>query len=137
MSTSKLKLSPPSNSDFKTPAILSISSDSINKAGLSSMSTENFIPMEVIPRFDWIQKTVDLSIIFYTKSFCNPAVVIEQICDNKVDVKIFILNITFEYIFSLTKDVLWPCVVKIGQETGRCLIIKCLQVLKIQIIFKL
>lgn len=119
MSTSKLKLSPPSNSDFKTPAILSISSDSINKAGLSSFSTESSTPPEVIPRFDWIQKTADLSIIFYTKSLCNPAVVIEQICDNGVDVKIFLLNITFEYIFSLTKDVHWPCVVKIAQETGK------------------
>lgn len=112
------KLSPTSR--LKLPPLLSLSSEALSKF------TERIEPpiqktpsVEVIPRFDWIQKTSELSIYFYTKGFCNPGIFVEQLCDKEMIIKIFIANTSNSYKFSFLKSLKWPCFVKINQETGK------------------
>lgn len=113
----------PSRGDFKTPSMLSVSSESLAatetvKSLITGANVQT--PIEIVPRFDWIQKTSTLNLVFYTKSLCNPGVIIQQICDNEVNIKILLVNSSiYEYKFSLSKDVRWPCQAKISQETGK------------------
>lgn len=113
----RARLSPPTTSFLKFPSILSASSEALTKEPFAEKA-EQHSPVEVIPRFDWIQKTSELSIYFYTKSFCNPGVSIKQFCDTKSEIKIFLANTTNSYKFSFLKSLKWPCFVKINQETG-------------------
>ena len=114
------KLSPPSSSPFmKLPSILSVSSETLSKpSGYGDNIAVTSTPIEVIPRFDWIQKTTNISIYFYTKSFCNPGLSIENFCDKKSEIKIYVANTSNLYKFSFLKSLKWPCTAKIHQETG-------------------
>lgn len=116
----RTKLSPPSSGSFmKFPSILSASSEALSKTFGDKQDTSPQVqPIEIIPRFDWIQKTSELSIFFYTKSFCNPGVSVENICDSKSEIKIYIANTINSYKFSFLKSLKWPCNLKINQETG-------------------
>lgn len=119
----RAKPSPPSSlssSLLKFPAILSVSSDTLSKGAFEKLETPiPAQPIEVIPRFDWIQKTSEISVYFYTKSFCNPGISIENICDKECEIKIFIANTSNVYKFSFLKALKWPCNAKINQETGK------------------
>lgn len=75
-------------------------------------------PIEVIPRFDWIQKTTDLTVIFYTKSMCNPGFSVECMSDCEVVVRIFIDRVMHFCSFRFTHPVVWPCATKLSNETG-------------------
>lgn len=113
------KLSPPSSlaSVLKLPSVLSVSSEGLNK--VEKIDPPALLQnIEIIPRFDWIQKTSELSIYYYTKSLCNPGVSIERLNDKEVDIKILIAGTTNAYKFSFLKSLKWPCVLKINQETG-------------------
>lgn len=118
----KSNLSPAKN-DFKTPSLLSVSSESLTatetiKSLIVGANVQT--PVEILPRFDWIQKTSNLILVFYTKSLCNPGVIIEQICDKEIYIRILLVNNSvYEYKFSLSKDVRWPCQAKVSQETGK------------------
>lgn len=107
------KLSPNMNERFKMPSFkLSNSSPDI-----SSRTQER---LEIIPRFDWIQKTSDLTIIFYTKSLCNPGLIIDYGTSNDTEVDVRILLDTTIHLcqFKFCHDVRWPCTTKITMETG-------------------
>lgn len=83
-------------------------------------------PPVQLPRFDWIQKTDYITIIFYTKPLSNPQVEITK-PDHEYNLNI---NITYDhqtYInqIKINKRIEWPCHTKINYETG-----------KIEIIFK-
>jgi cytochrome-b5 reductase len=112
----RTKLSPPSTFP---KSILSASTETISKV-FSSEKTEPAIPapIEVIPRFDWIQKSSELSIYFYTKGFCNPGISVEYFCDKECEIKILIANTSNSYKFSFLKALKWPCVVRNNLETG-------------------
>lgn len=115
----RTKLSPPSSSMLKFPPLLSVSSEALSKGLFADKPTSPVPPqVEIIPRFDWIQKTPQLSIYFYTKSFCNPGVSIEFKNDKESEIKIIIANTMNLYKFSFFKSLNWPCSVKINQETG-------------------
>lgn len=108
-------LSPPS----LFSSILSVSTETLS----NKFSEKSDVPaprqeIEVIPRFDWIQKTSEISIYFYTKGFCNPGISIEQVCDRECEVKIWIESTVNAYKFSFLKALKWPCHVRINQETG-------------------
>lgn len=112
-------LSPPSSAISKFSSILSVSSETLS----NKFSDRSDVPaprqeIEVIPRFDWIQKTSEISIYFYTKGFCNPGISIEQFCDRECEVKIWIASTVNAYKFSFLKALNWPCHVRINQETG-------------------
>lgn len=112
----RTRLSPPSTSILKFPSILSLSSEALSKPESPTPIQQQQV--EIIPRFDWIQKTSELSIYFYTKSFCNPGVSVERTHDKESEVKIVIANTSNSYKFSFLKPLKWPCSVKINQETG-------------------
>lgn len=122
----RAKLSPPSSSlagMLKLQSVISVSSEGLNKFDKfeTPAPPQN---IEIIPRFDWIQKTSELSIYYYTKSFCNPGVSIERMNDKECDIKILIANTNNSYKFSFLKSLKWPCLLKINQETGE-LTFKC------------
>lgn len=116
------RLSPPSSSLMKLPCILSVSSETLSNKGPSEFPVQKQ-DVEIIPRFDWIQKTTELSIYFYTKSFCNPGISIENVCDKESEIKIYVSNTVNSYKFSFLKILKWPCRVKINQETGNSFIL--------------
>ncbi|XP_025837150.1 cytochrome b5 reductase 4 isoform X2 [Agrilus planipennis] len=78
------------------------------------------------PRFDWIQKTDYITIVFYTKALCNPQVeIIPQSQDNVVFVYLTYECQVFTNEITFSKSIHWPCHTKVHFETG-----------KIEIIFK-
>ena len=135
-------LSPPSIGILKFPSLLSASSEGLNKVTSDTKSSSQANSTEVIPRFDWIQKTSELSVYFYTKNFCNPGLLIERLSDQEIEIKILIAATSNTYKFSFLKSVNWPCSVKINQETGELLkqefqfYVNCVLVGKIEITFK-
>lgn len=74
---------------------------------------------EVVPRFDWIQKTSDLTLIFYTRPLCNPGLVITYKSSNQLEVRIQIERTTNVYSVELGHDVNYPCAMKVSYETGK------------------
>lgn len=118
----RARLSPPSTFN-KIPSILSASSEALSKV-FSSEKTEVPVPapVEVIPRFDWIQKSSELSVYFYTKGLCNPGIAVARSCDKECEIKIFIGNTANTYKFSFLKPVKWPCCVRNNLETGNSII---------------
>lgn len=108
------RLSPNLNERFKFPSFkLSNSSPDV-----SIMKSPEHI-MEIIPRFDWIQKTSEITIIFYTKSLCNPGLVIDCLNDNEVHIRIFIEKTIHLCQFKFSHNTRWPCSVRISYVTGK------------------
>lgn len=76
----------------------------------------------IVPRFDWIQKTSDLVIIFYTRAFCNPGLIIECLDtgSSSVEVKIFLEGGNgFLVKITLTESIQWPCTVRNNVDSGK------------------
>lgn len=79
-------------------------------------------PVEVVPRFDWIQKTTELSLVFYTKAMCNPGFTIRHLDgpQAKFEICIQIQYVMHLYNFQLADHVEFPPqLTKINQETGK------------------
>lgn len=108
---SSLNLSPPSTMLGTLP--------SINETDKSEISAIQIPLAQVYPRFDWIQRKNDLTLYFYCKSFCNPGIIIEQICDTEFKVTIFIGNDAYIFKFCFYKGLKWPASLKVNQETGK------------------
>lgn len=83
-------------------------------------SVEEDVP-EIVPRFDWIQKTSDLVIIFYTRPFCDPGLFIEYLGAGQVEMRIFVVgNLSYLVKFTFTDSIRWPCAsVRSVIETGK------------------
>ncbi|XP_059608647.1 cytochrome b5 reductase 4 isoform X2 [Phlebotomus argentipes] len=75
--------------------------------------------VEIIPRFDWIQKTSDLTIIFYTKSLCNPGVTVEYMSDQEIEIRVLIERTTHLFQLKFAHEVRWPCAARIALESGK------------------
>lgn len=101
------------NESFKAPTLPAILPQKPANANATSES------IEIVPRFDWIQKTTDLTVIFYTKSMCNPGFSIECMGDSEVVVRIFIDRTMHFCSFRFTNPVVWPCSVRLSNETGK------------------
>ena len=103
----------------KLSSILSTSSETLSKV-FASEKMEQTVPalVETIPRFDWIQKTSELSFYFYTKSFCNPSISVNNICDKECAIEISIAHTINLYKFSFLKSLKWPCSIRNNLETG-------------------
>lgn len=74
-----------------------------------SMETCSRPSTTIVPRFDWIQKSTDIQLTFYTRSLCNPGLCVEQISETTINIKIFIENVTHVYKINFSADVRWPC----------------------------
>lgn len=107
------------NDPFKTPIVATNQLNQPMKPN-NDKPTKSSEPIEIIPRFDWIQKTTDLTVIFYTKSMCNPGFTIECMGDCEVVVRIFIDRIMHFCSFRFLNPVVWPCSVRMSNETGKC-----------------
>lgn len=97
------------DASFKTPTLP-------QKPANENTSSES---IEIIPRFDWIQKTTDLTVIFYTKSMCNPGFSVECMGECEVVVRIFIDKTMHFCSFRFTNPVTWPCSIRMSNETGK------------------
>lgn len=104
------------NGIFKTP-ILPFRQTNSKLINVPSENSET-IPIECIPRFDWIQKTSDLTIIFYTKSLCNPGFSVIYASDTEVEVQIVIERTMHICKLKFSNAVDWPCLTRVANETG-------------------
>lgn len=77
--------------------------------------------VEVIPRFDWIQKTRELVLVFYTRALCNPGFSVESIDAKQIHVRIFIDKSVHLCSFIFAHAVSWPCSTKVSNDTGKSL----------------
>lgn len=74
--------------------------------------------LEITPRFDWIQKTADVVLTFYTKALCNPGLTVFSLTDTSYEIRIFIENVTHLFKIKFSADVRWPCTARLSNETG-------------------
>lgn len=108
-------LSSTNTSPARKPPIVDQPSSSIGR----SVADTTVPTLEVIPRFDWMQKKSQVIVIFYTKSLCNPGVSVEMVSDVEVIVRIFIERSLHVCIFKFAHAVQWPCSVRMNYETGK------------------
>lgn len=104
--------SPNPNND--TQSMLADGSDGISLASLATV--------EIVPRFDWIQKTNELTLVFYTKSLCNPSLLIRNLMDvqSKFEIAIQIEQTMHICQFQLADHVEFPPIAtKINYDTGK------------------
>ncbi|KAH8401772.1 hypothetical protein KR009_007794 [Drosophila setifemur] len=77
-------------------------------------------PVEVVPRFDWIQQRSELNLIFYTRNFANPGLMVLRKDDQQLVVRILLEHQWHSFDFQLCNNVDWPPkAVRIGAETGK------------------
>lgn len=121
-----------SNKSPATSPLLSVSSSSFASSAAVKTTTNdaqsqsnvdsslNAINVEIVPRFDWIQKTNELSLVFYTKALCNPALLIRCIATSKLEICIQIEQTMHCSQFQLADSVDFPpLATKINYETGK------------------
>lgn len=129
-SINQLASSTTPNGCFKAPFIPILNTVSSSKGSttdnvqLSSISPEctAYTNIEIVPRFDWIQKTNEISLVFYTKALCNPGVVVHRSPDtqSKFDISIQIMQTMHVYSFQLADHVDFPpAATRIYYDTGK------------------
>lgn len=77
---------------------------------------------DVSPRLDWIQKRDEITLYFYTKRFCNPGCLVQNLNKNDkcIEVYIFISRYIHKYEFELKGRIKWPAKdVQISSESGK------------------
>ncbi|XP_063696502.1 cytochrome b5 reductase 4 isoform X2 [Culicoides brevitarsis] len=76
---------------------------------------------EIVPRFDWIQKTADIVLTFYTRALCNPGLIVEcHHADAKTfSIRVFVEDVTHLFKITFFADVRWPCTIRLSSETGK------------------
>ncbi|XP_058054026.1 cytochrome b5 reductase 4 [Anopheles bellator] len=97
---------------------------SFSNASIVSSDSDDSLKLSIpiVPRFDWIQKTADLTLIFYTRTLANPGVIVEygEREDDPLTVTILLEASTqYRYRFRLANPVRWPCTVRTSLETGK------------------
>ncbi|XP_065089720.1 cytochrome b5 reductase 4 isoform X2 [Ochlerotatus camptorhynchus] len=116
-------LKPPTPSVIITPSspsIRTLKANSANSIASSSSEESTSKAAPVVPRFDWIQKTAEVTFIFYTKALCNPAVVVEFVNNLEFNVRIFLEgNVRHRYQFQVANNLQWPCTVRQSLEAGK------------------
>lgn len=105
------------NSGFKMP-VATLST-------IKHLSTTNMqiSASEFIPRFDWIQTSSELIIIFYTHAICNPGFTIEIVSEIDIVIRIFIEHVVHICTFKFAYPVEWPLNTKMSNKTGKIEII--------------
>ncbi|XP_044272364.1 cytochrome b5 reductase 4-like isoform X2 [Tribolium madens] len=73
----------------------------------------------LLPRFDWIQKSDHITIIFYTGNFSNPMLETNQSDDNTHNIFLTYNNTIFENEIIFADKVHWPGRIKVTCETGK------------------
>lgn len=84
---------------------------------------------EIVPRFDWMQKTDVLTLVFYTRALCNPGWSVELVdakpegtdadaFGRRVTVRVFAQRSVHVFEFMCANAVRWPCRSKVSFDTG-------------------
>ncbi|XP_018562192.1 cytochrome b5 reductase 4 [Anoplophora glabripennis] len=74
----------------------------------------------VLPRFDWIQRTRWINLMFYTKSFSNPLVeVLPPDYERTLVVTLIYDDTIFTNEIVFHDKVNWPCTIHVSFETGK------------------
>lgn len=119
-----------SSTRFKTPLLplfntspnKNFSIGDSNKVDNDQQENNQITGNEIIPRFDWIQKIADISIVFYTKALCNAGLLLRYIpaSDTELEVIIRIEQTLHICSFKFTQAIDWPpTLAKIKYETGK------------------
>lgn len=108
----------PDGGAFKAPFLPFMSLDK----SPSSKQIDAAVPrIAIVPRFDWMQKMADLTLVFYTKSWCNPGILINGLDDNrKLNIFVQIERDVHAFNFELLHQVEWsPSAAVVNHETGK------------------
>lgn len=80
---------------------------------------------EIVPRFDWMQRTDALTLVFYTRALCNPGWSAELLdaeaaedAGRQVTVRVFAQRSVHVFVFVCANAVRWPCRSKVSFDTG-------------------
>lgn len=108
----------PDGGAFKTPFLPFMSLD---KSPTAKQIDGSVPRIEIVPRFDWMQKVADLTLVFYTKSFCNPGILINGHEDGeKWKIFVQIEHVVHAFNFELLHQVEWsPSAVIVNHESGK------------------
>uniref|UniRef100_A0A336MWD8 CSON007285 protein n=1 Tax=Culicoides sonorensis TaxID=179676 RepID=A0A336MWD8_CULSO len=95
-------------------------SDNISASSTNSTPNNSENRREIVPRFDWIQKTADIVLTFYTRALSNPGMIVECLNDPKIyHIRVCIEDVTHLFKVTFCADVRWPCTVKLSSEAGK------------------
>lgn len=108
----------PNGGAFKTPFLPFMSLD---KSPSTRQTDATVAHIEIVPRFDWIQRTNDLTLVFYTKSLCNPGFLIDGGTNGKtLEISVQIERVVHAFSFRLLHAVEWPpSAAVVNHETGK------------------
>lgn len=127
-SINQLASSTTPNGCFKAPflplfnATTNKSPSKIDDTQSTFSESNSSVAIEIVPRFDWIQKTNELSLVFYTKAWCNPGLIIRCIDETKtkLEISIQIDQTMHTSHIQLADQVDFPSMTtKINYETGK------------------
>ncbi|KAM8711988.1 hypothetical protein ACLKA7_012496 [Drosophila subpalustris] len=97
-----------------------------NVATTAKLETKNLIgpppvPVETVPRFDWIQQRSELTLCFYTRRWANPGLFLKRsTADDALELRVQLADNWHVFNFKLTSSVEWPPkIVRVGSETGK------------------
>lgn len=109
------------NGCFKAP-FLPIFTSVTNKSPNQTIDTSLKLLADTVPRFDWIQKSSELSLVFYTRPMCNAGITVRSLDDSqtKYEISIQIRYTIYLYTFEFVEEVEFPPTnAKITYETGK------------------
>lgn len=109
------------NGCFKAP-FLPIFATVTNKSPNKTPDNGLKLVGDIVPRFDWIQKSNELSLVFYTKPMCNAGITIRCLDDSqtKYEISIQICYTVYLYTFEFVEEVEFPPTnAKITYESGK------------------
>ncbi|XP_017146552.1 cytochrome b5 reductase 4 [Drosophila miranda] len=82
--------------------------------------TRDSKPVEIVPRFDWIQQRSELTLFFYTRSFSNPGLIVRRKDPQQLVARVFLESRWHTFDLQLAGKVEWPPkAVRVGTETGK------------------
>ncbi|XP_034654756.1 cytochrome b5 reductase 4 [Drosophila subobscura] len=85
-----------------------------------TIDTRDSKPVEIVPRFDWIQQRSELTLFFYTRSFTNPGLFVRRKDSQQLVARVLLENSGHTFDFQLAGKVEWPPkAVRVGAETGK------------------
>lgn len=79
------------------------------------------VPVDTVPRFDWIQQRSELTLCFYTRRLANPGLLLKRSSDNDaLELRVQLTDNWHVFNFKLSNSVKWPPKsVRMGPETGK------------------
>lgn len=107
------------SSSIKKPSLAGPDKDEVTTSGETTPNNSENRKLEIVPRFDWIQKTSDIILTFYTRALCNPGLIIECLNDPKMyHIRVLVEDVTHLFKITFFADVRWPCTIRLSSETG-------------------